>query len=973
MPRKLLSHPYEKGATETWAWKTNVLESVTGDEQRIAIREYPDETLALTIGFGDDGQQIFDGEPEISGQEAIVRSLDDLIACRGEIEVPLWHLADSIVSAEWTSGTQFAGITLSSETPFYVSLGEDVLVEIGATWRRATVTAYATTSATLDFGEDTGAAAADLTQVVPLRTGLIPDLSSLQFARAAHAAQASFNVLLDRRQGRTGLADGMNAVALSTDTPNGWPLLEPRGIASGLELRIDQGLETIAGPSGFPYYVTNWTEAKLKASTADTFRRYQGNRFRYWRTLLATLRGSQGAFWFPTRRGEYHVLSADEDLETITVEGRAFVDLWSETNLKAVCLDSLDGDLAVRQVTACELSGDNSVLGILGGWGFSDPVLQLSLALPCRIDGDSVTWTYSNSASIDLNLVSVPYEFPALEDPIDWGGLLAQIDASSAFVEFDGEARYETVPIVGELGGEVTRVYANAGPEQAPANYLRAMSFEDVPFDPTLGGTVAVHLWTDTLLAQFRADQWGPGGRPDMVYEGEGELPRIFIMPGGDPEIPEKPLGKARYVKSWGDIDDAEGPSKATAPLRKEAGYELHFADVGYFSPFWNPVSVGFDDRSGNDNHLRSTGTPVSPAYRPALDERYGIEATSGAEMSVELATPLAAGAKLVAMVGKVLDLPDSGTRTLVRLEHSSGADSEVRLNSSGGIILYRGSASSAVGTLADGDWFALVAIFNGASSSIHLLKNDDTAWTVSTVDDGGGAHATVTDISWESVEYLRHALIVSDAPSSVADYREGFARQYLFQSLESQTGMQATTSDADGWAVLHDGSADYVLSVVWDPQEPGPATITLFELLNDAENGGMRWEWEKATEELTVTFIGAAGTFAETFDFTGLLDSPRPITELVFDESGPSADLYLNGDWRGSFSPSGFTFSGVQQNPLRFGEDRGWLFCELQLREGSALQYESLAWKWQRAGALLVDEDDVFPIDEDGALVIGW
>ena len=49
MPRKLLSHPYEKGCAEAWAYRTDVLQSVTGAEQRISLLEYPDEILGITI------------------------------------------------------------------------------------------------------------------------------------------------------------------------------------------------------------------------------------------------------------------------------------------------------------------------------------------------------------------------------------------------------------------------------------------------------------------------------------------------------------------------------------------------------------------------------------------------------------------------------------------------------------------------------------------------------------------------------------------------------------------------------------------------------------------------------------------------------------------------------------------------------------------------------------------------------------
>lgn len=149
MARKLLSHQFERGTTEAWAYKTDVLRSVTGAEQRIALREYPDETISLKVRWGDDGQQVFDGEAAISGGEAIVRTLADLIACNGEVELACWQFSDTVASASWSTGTQIAALTLPSGTPFFVVAGEDALVRAGSVWRRAEVTAYDQDAGTL--------------------------------------------------------------------------------------------------------------------------------------------------------------------------------------------------------------------------------------------------------------------------------------------------------------------------------------------------------------------------------------------------------------------------------------------------------------------------------------------------------------------------------------------------------------------------------------------------------------------------------------------------------------------------------------------------------------------------------------------------------------------------------------------------------------------------------------------------------
>lgn len=296
----------------------------------------------------------------------------------------------------------------------------------------------------------------------------------------------------------------------------------------------------------------------------------------------------------------------------------------------------------------------------------------------------------------------------------------------------------------------------------------------------------------------------------------------------------------------------------------------------------------------------------------------------------------------LLAFVGKVDALPEEDT-TLAAV----GAG-RLRIRSTGALFLDRGAESDDVGEIEAGDWFLAIAVFDGSSSQIHVIKDGESSWASDTVDDGGGSPSEIAELlvgGWAGSRV--HATFVSDVPSDIASYREGLARYYGFQSLVSQTGVVATTADIDGWKVLHDGTTDYVLSVVLQINEPGKDSITLLEVLNDAETGGLRWEWGKATDELTVTFIGTAGSFAETFDLS-LQASSRMVVELRFTEgAGGAAELYVNGASQGAFFPDTFAYSAVQQNGLRFGQDRGWTFCEMRLTAGTALNTAALATKW--------------------------
>lgn len=956
MPRKLLLQSFEVGCSEVWSWLTDLLVGVTRQEQRIGLREYPDEELTFTTAFGEQGGN------GLNGQDAIVNSLADLVACEGEVEVPMWHLSDSVALAgtAWIVGTQIAELHFSATyTPFEVCVGEQVLVQVAGAWTRGTAVLYNASAGyvRVDFGSPLGVGIEELRQVVPLRLALITSQSQITFPKFGAAADSEVTVRLQRGEERTAWGTGH---ALNTTGSFGWPVIEPRNMQDVLQLKIESGNTLLETPTGFPYYVTRWKEAGLTTSFRHRFRRYSPG-MRYWRAFASALRGSQKEFWYPTRRSDFEVMSMI-GVAGVRLRGRQFFDLWTETNLKALCLDSGADPICVRFAATCELDGDDTLVGFESDLPWATPVRQCSLALPCRIEGDSFKFVHDKSATaVEFGIASVVVDYPiGGESPVD-ADLLAHIDASTTFVRFDSDANYQRVTVDGSIGGTAEPLHEQ-GPPIGVVNNLRVMAFEPRGFDPSELG-VEVFLWADTdSLRIDHTNAFGistPIGSPVPTLRtvADKAVPWPMIVQAGR-------RGVARWALTFDGITPF-GLSKVTKANASEPDFELFFADGDYsVGDYWTTSVKAFLDTSGEGNDLVS---PSNLTLAHEGDRYYTDGNSSQAYTCAELANGReVTGPMTVVVVGRAY----GSTANRVLWQGGSG-QRRIETNGSGNVRLVGGSTSAAVPGLNSGDWYLIVATFNGASSVIHILKNDDEVWTVGNVNEGGAA-TPLNQVKWGANFMGCHAVFAAEGiPDDVGRFREGFAHKYLFRNTYQNTQMASPGDTAGAWSVLHSNAEEWVLSTATEIGEPNRDTTTLLEVVNNAGTGGFRLEWLKNTLEMRVTFLGLGpGTFSQDYPigFVG-----TTIFEVRFADG--AAECFLEGVNLGAMFPSdpGFLFSGVQENPLIVGKHEGFSFGELILRRGSTLQTDYLVDKWVSpvVAEFLLDEDDGVLLDESGLPLI--
>ncbi len=294
MTRKLFLQPFESTISESWEWLTNVLNSVTNNEQRIALREYPDETLTISWRIGKDGAPTL--VSNLNAKDAVISSFRDLITCVDLVSLPMWHLLDYVQTAasSWLTGTRRLSFRVApGYSPFSVFQGESVLVQNGsAGWLVGTIETFDldTLVGAINFGVDSGATISNFGQIVPIRDGLIQQDSTQEFYNAADGSDVKFSVLLSRNNYRRALS---GSIPVNTDSFSVLPILDVYNQSASLSIAVKQGTTKIETPTGFPFAQSLWKETGFSFEISDKMRRVNHDSDR---TFFRNLSGVQYTF-----------------------------------------------------------------------------------------------------------------------------------------------------------------------------------------------------------------------------------------------------------------------------------------------------------------------------------------------------------------------------------------------------------------------------------------------------------------------------------------------------------------------------------------------------------------------------------------------------------------------------------------------------------------------------------------------------
>lgn len=384
----LIPMVYEAPLTETLEWVTDLIESLDGREQRIALRAHPRAMF--------DVRYLLDANER---QRMLALLFDWSDATFG---FPLWHERATLTAAA-SVGTTVYQISGGDEIDWRVG-GLAVVLSDNATFDVINVTAFSATTVTAGDPSINGYPAG--TPIMPLRTAV---LSKATTGAAYLNELESFDVVFEVTDNDTG------AVAGST-TPGWWStynsrvLFDDPNVAEGqtVPTQYPRRIYRIDNNTGVISQLSSWDRNK-RASRKGFFLRDRGEIYTF-RKLLTALAGRQKALYLPTFQEDLTVV-ANIALGTATldIDAMEYVRfVQSRVGMNLFRITFTDGTSLVREVqSAATISATVERLTLDTTWPANRTIAEVRRVQfyeLVRFDTDKVDITHERIGRARCNL-----------------------------------------------------------------------------------------------------------------------------------------------------------------------------------------------------------------------------------------------------------------------------------------------------------------------------------------------------------------------------------------------------------------------------------------------------------------------------------------------------------------------------------------------------------------------------------------
>lgn len=382
---------WSRGVTETLEWKTDVLQSPTGAEQRISRRLSPRRTFEFTTLVHDTGRQRFEN---MLWQ-----------GCAGTWVMPVYPDVFALPAAV-SSGVTALSIPTAGRD---FTVGGTVLLKTdespAATSRMVTIAGIAGNVLQLASPLTDNWPAGSL--VYPVRKAVLTEpLSLSRLTGSATTAQVRFRIaehnafsdapVLTQYRGHPVLeseTDWGESVSGSYQ-----PLIRELDNSSSIPYRLDT--------AGRPFWrqTHNWFTVNRQAQTSL-------------RQLLWYLRGRQRPIWVPGQTLDFSPRSAISGNSVDVVEA-GFTELGIRPGRRDICILLADGTRYYRRIAAVSLVSGAERL-VLDGDAIntgSHPIVSVSLMTLARQDADSVSWEHVTDAD---GVARVATTFTGVRDELE--------------------------------------------------------------------------------------------------------------------------------------------------------------------------------------------------------------------------------------------------------------------------------------------------------------------------------------------------------------------------------------------------------------------------------------------------------------------------------------------------------------------------------------------------------------------------
>lgn len=384
---RVVMFPYEPESPirETLAWKTSVLQSVSGLEQRVSLRKNPRQIIEMMVRI-----------EEGSGRRELQTLLHGWQP--GVFGVPIWFEARylnttaDILDTTIYVDTRFADFRVDSlaiiwrSADFYDALEIDSMTDSSITFSSPVTKQFL----------------ADQALVMPLRVGITDE--SIQAQR--------YPVGLDDLNLRFTIQDNDSDLGDTSAFPtyNGKVLLsEPNRMAgTTLPVGIERRLVRIDNEIGPPVQTSDWPGPNFLTEKGflcnDLERKWQV------RQLLHALRGSQVSFYLPTF---YYDMVLVEDLTNtsvlVDIENIGYTNyIDGQAPSDHIQIELVDGTTLRRQITASEeISESVERLTVDSAWTADVTVAEvdrITYLRTARIEDDQAALVHTNAQAADISM-----------------------------------------------------------------------------------------------------------------------------------------------------------------------------------------------------------------------------------------------------------------------------------------------------------------------------------------------------------------------------------------------------------------------------------------------------------------------------------------------------------------------------------------------------------------------------------------
>lgn len=367
---------------ERYEWKTDILPSYDGTDQRIALRTRPRRFFTFDFELIND-------------------------ADRKEIYDIIYKTSDrTIVAPAYQYQARLKQKTVIGDNKLYfntkradVRIGEDVVVIAKNGFQYL----YNVSTVAEDHVVITTAFSSVIATGAIVATTFgarLPNRSGLSMNTRSGRAQFNLQLVENRDQ----IAQPENGIVLPT--LDGIPKLlrNPLSDAEAGET-FDTGIEIIDNETGRPQFFTAWDQKFVEGTRRFLIQTlFDPEEMEYWRTWLDYFRGQQRSFYLPTYREDlFHVKSSEILITQIEVEGTEYATEYANSPSYSALQVETNKGVFEAKVSAAENLGQSTRIY------FAEPltedivdleIYRISYLMLVRLANDSVTLTHYHAHSI---------------------------------------------------------------------------------------------------------------------------------------------------------------------------------------------------------------------------------------------------------------------------------------------------------------------------------------------------------------------------------------------------------------------------------------------------------------------------------------------------------------------------------------------------------------------------------------------